>query len=389
MGCKQSHPWISFQLDLRRFPPSLWMKLGEAKSKCDHIAGVPLRPATAETLNQLFLAKGALATTAIEGNTLSEEQALSIVRGERTQPPSREYLDIEIENLVRAYNQIVDRILNGQDDALTPAVIKEFNLIVLSNLPPGEGVEPGVIRKHSVGVGNDRGAPAEAIEPLLSQLCEWMKSPGFTPWPAAAVEMAFVRAILAHLYLAWIHPFGDGNGRTARLVEFHILVQAGVPIPAAHLLSDFYNKTRSLYYQQLDRASRSGGDVIPFLEYAVQGLLEGLKEQIDLIKSQQSDVTWRNYVHETFKALTSKAAERQRHLVLDLSLRSADVPTQEITSVSARVAQAYAGKTRKTAARDLAALMALGLIEIRQGKVHPRKEIVRAFLPARRDKPVP
>ena len=43
-----------------------------------------------------------------------------------------------------------------------------------------------------------------------------------------------VRAMMAHLYLAWIHTFGDGNGRTARLLEFLILARSGkVPLPAA------------------------------------------------------------------------------------------------------------------------------------------------------------
>jgi Fic/DOC family len=40
-----------------------------------------------------------------------------------------------------------------------------------------------------------------------------------------------VKAILAHLYIAWIHPFGDGNGRAARLMELRILLEAGVPMP--------------------------------------------------------------------------------------------------------------------------------------------------------------
>jgi hypothetical protein len=74
---------------------------------------------------------------------------------------------------------------------------------------------------------------------------------------------AILKAMVAHLYLAWTHPFGDGNGRTARLIEFHILLSAGVPSPAAHLFSNHYNQTRAEYYRQLDRASKSGGH--PFL----------------------------------------------------------------------------------------------------------------------------
>lgn len=50
--------------------------LGEAASKCEHIAGVPLRPSVAQELHRLYLAKGALATTAIEGNTLTENEVL-------------------------------------------------------------------------------------------------------------------------------------------------------------------------------------------------------------------------------------------------------------------------------------------------------------------------
>ncbi len=60
------------------------------------------------------------------------------------------------------------------------------------------------------------------------------------------------KAVLAHLYIAWIHPFADGNGRTARLVEFQILAQSGlIPLPAANLLRDHYNKTRDRYYAEL------------------------------------------------------------------------------------------------------------------------------------------
>ncbi|MEZ0389969.1 MAG: Fic family protein, partial [Verrucomicrobium sp.] len=78
---EKTHPWISFRVDLSRAPADLWLALGEASSKCEHIAKVPLRPATAELLHRLFLAKGVAATTAIEGNTLSEEEVLKAVEG--------------------------------------------------------------------------------------------------------------------------------------------------------------------------------------------------------------------------------------------------------------------------------------------------------------------
>jgi hypothetical protein len=95
---EKTHPWITFKLDLRRAAPAFWMLLGEARSKCEHIANVPLRPATAEQLHLLYLAKGALATTAIEGNTLSEDEVVRHLEGKLRLPPSKEYLTREIDN---------------------------------------------------------------------------------------------------------------------------------------------------------------------------------------------------------------------------------------------------------------------------------------------------
>ena len=85
---EQTHPWLSFRLDLRQADWNLWMELGEAASKGEHLAGVPLQPAVAKRLHEIFLAKGAAATTAIEGNTVSEAQVLEHIRGTLKLPPS-------------------------------------------------------------------------------------------------------------------------------------------------------------------------------------------------------------------------------------------------------------------------------------------------------------
>ena len=93
-----THPWLRFmvRLDAATAPPDLWMLLGEAASKCDHIAGVPLKPETADRLHKLYLAKGVRATTAIEGNSLSEEEVIGRLDGSLHLPPSKEYLGKEI-----------------------------------------------------------------------------------------------------------------------------------------------------------------------------------------------------------------------------------------------------------------------------------------------------
>ena len=79
-----SHPWISFGLDLKNAPFTLWLLLGAAESKCKHLAGIPLRPEKQEELNRVSLEKGVHATTAIEGNTLSEDDVVKISKGTHT-----------------------------------------------------------------------------------------------------------------------------------------------------------------------------------------------------------------------------------------------------------------------------------------------------------------
>lgn len=390
MTSTNTHPWISFRLDMTRAKPTLWMLLGEAASKCEHIAGVPLQPETAERLHSLYLAKGAAATTAIEGNTLTEEQVLKRIEGKLELPPSKEYLGQEVDNIVAACNQIVKDLSEGRDD-FTLERVRAFNRQVLNGLTVGEDIVPGEIRSYSVVVGNVyRGAPAEDCETLLRRLCDWLTGPDFqAPDNANHVGIetiyAILKAIVAHVYLAWIHPFGDGNGRTARLIEFSLLVAAGVPQPACHLLSNHYNQTRSRYYQQLDQASKSGGDLLPFIEYAVQGLVDGLREQLAAIREQEWSVSWVNYVHEVFRDNETSAHRRQRHLLLDLSLARENVPVGKVSEVSPRVAKAYASKTSRTLFRDLKNLEQAGLIERTEQGVRARREIILAFLPWRKN----
>lgn len=391
---EQTHPWISFRCDLTAAGADLWMALGEASSKCEHISRVPLRPATAQALHQLYLAKGAAATTAIEGNTLSEADVLKAVEGRLVVPPSKEYLKQEVENIIAACNSISQQLEQGTLPVLSTALLCAYNAQVLEKLPVKEDVRPGELRKHSVVVGQVyRGAPWEDCDWLLDRMCDWLNGPDFQAPDGAAKGMevvyAILRAVVAHLYLAWIHPFGDGNGRTARLLEFHILLSAGVPSPAAHLFSNHYNQTRAEYYRQLDQASKSGGELMPFVTYALRGLVDGLREQLEKIWLQQWDVVWRNYVHEQFQNKNSPTETRQRHLALDFGEDGDWIEVGQLVELTPRLARAYANKTAKTVQRDLNELINLGLI-VREGrKVRARREVILAFLPLQKKPGVP
>src|SRR5436305_12681723 len=103
----ETHSWLTFSANLKAAQPELWMMLGECQSKCEHLSKVPLRPDIAEQLHKMYMVKGVLATTAIEGNTLSEEEVEKILEGKSELPPSREYLGQEVSNIIDECNRIL------------------------------------------------------------------------------------------------------------------------------------------------------------------------------------------------------------------------------------------------------------------------------------------
>lgn len=383
----ESHPWITYRVDLAHAGAEFWMLLGEARSKVEHLSLALLKPEVADEMHRVYLAKGAQATTAIEGNTLSEEEVARIVAGVAAPPPpSQEYLYREVENILSAFNRIKDDLVAGDSAVLTPEDVKQFNREVLEGLEQDD-IHPGEFRRQSVVVGRYRGAPWEDCEYLVERLCEWLESSDFDPpdqdWK---IPYALIKAAAAHLYVAWIHPFDDGNGRTARLMELQILLAAGVPMPATHLLSNHYNATRIDYYRRLEEASESGGDVVPFLRYAIRGFVDGARAQIERVWVQQYADRWEQFVYETFGGRITTEAERRRlQLVLELSYEQEPVARRDIPGLSPELAVAYSG-TQRMLSRDLNRLEKLGLVgQAGRGFWRARREQILAFRPLRRE----
>ncbi|WP_160936892.1 Fic family protein [Teichococcus coralli] len=318
-----------------------------------------------------------MATAAIEGNTLSEEEVGKRIAGDLKLPPSKEYLGKEIDNVLAAANGL----WNDVGKPLTVDDLKRYNAQILDGLQVEPPAVPGEIREHSVTVGRYRGAPAQDCEFLLEKMCEWLNEE-FKPQPGMALIYGVMKAIFAHLYIAWIHPFGDGNGRTARMVEVRLLLEAGAPSSAAHLLSNYYNQTRSEYYRQLDHASKSGGDVSKFITYACEGLRDQLRDQISLIRGEHFDVTWSNYVHESFKDEKTSTSRRRRMLALAISNNWDGVDLRNVRGLSPQIAEEYAGKSTKTIQRDLLELINMKIITISDRKYKPNIKALSSFLPA-------
>ncbi len=82
--------------------------------------------------------------------------------------------------------------------------------------------------------------------------------------------------------------------------------------------------------------------MLPFIQYAVEGFVDQLREQITLVRYQQWDVTWVNFVHDQFRDRGSQPDIRRRRLALAISNHDA-VPASRLRGLSPKIAEEYAG----------------------------------------------
>ncbi|MFD0704425.1 Fic family protein [Alloscardovia venturai] len=386
---EEQNPWIDFQYSLEFSP--LWARLGEAYSKCEHLANTPLKPSEQQRLAAVYMNKGAVASAAIEGNTLTVDDFEALNNGIRKLPQSQQYLKVEIDNVLEVLNNIQVNYARGKSFNLTTQWIKSQNKKILANLDTPDYAIPGEFCTSQMVVGTYRGAPPEDIEFLYDRMCEWLNRDYIHPANQLSDDkkdqrfyLYLIASILAHLYIVWIHGFGDGNGRTARIVQTAILMQSGVvPWTAANILSDYYNQTRSLYYAKLSESS-TRRNVNGFIEYSVQGFVEKIREQIFEIQESQKNLAWESYVNEI---LSSEHAGEARDRRRDVALAILDTPEgltrDEIAELTPAIARSYGREERKLS-RDLGKLDELGLIyRVSRGRWASNKHIMDSFMPGK------
>jgi Fic family protein len=196
--------------------------LGECLAYIRVLRDVPLLPAEHQRLLTVSLRRGALATTAIEGNTLSEAELDAILDVNQELPESRQYQRIEVENVIAAMNRIKDQAIGGPDQLISTDLILEMHRSVTANLGAHVDCIPGRLRNDNRHVGTYRAPDYMHVPQLMERFTEWLRVEFRYPnYPHEHTPI--LQAIVAHIYLEWIHPFADGNGRTGRLLEFYSL----------------------------------------------------------------------------------------------------------------------------------------------------------------------
>lgn len=220
-------------------------------------------------------------TAAIEGNPITEEDVRRIAEGENLDSYTLKDKQ-EIRNLISAYDLISAIKSSSTPFLLTEDLIYEVHGLVTHDIPH-EKNKPGKYRDGLVRVG-DRAhggvyTPPKIIEDirnLMGVFIEWINSND------VVALNPFVRAALAHYYFCIIHPFWDGNGRTARLIETVILETSNVKY-VPRQLSNYYYKHIDEYYNAFSQSIKLKKDPTAFLRFSLTAAvfsLTGIKNSI-------------------------------------------------------------------------------------------------------------
>lgn len=216
--------------------PRLLARLQQKKTQLDALR--PLPEAVVRRLNEQLAVEWTYNTNAIEGNTLTLRETQLILETGLTIGGKSLREHLEVIN----HREAIDYIgtLTDQSEPVAAHHVCQIHRLVLARIDDDHA---GQYRRRPVRIAGSSHQPAEAWEVphLMDSWEKWLSESGQT---LHAIE----RAALAHYRLVAIHPFLDGNGRTARLVMNLLLMREGYP-PTIIL-----RVNRWQYYQVLAQA---------------------------------------------------------------------------------------------------------------------------------------
>ncbi len=238
--------------------------------------GGSTHPAVFFQLKSIFHWLESMGSARIEGNntTIAEYVETKIDDSPRALTSKL----LEIDNIDEAMEFIEDKV---KEYPINRIMISELHKIAVNNLPPpphGEGdLTPGAYRNHSLKINNSTHLPPEPylVESYMEELFSFINSENSTKYD-------LLKAAIAHHRFVWIHPFGNGNGRTVRLFTYAMLVKSGLNINAGRIINPtaVFCSNRNIYYNMLSKADTGTKEgILEWCEY----VLRGLKEEIEKV----------------------------------------------------------------------------------------------------------
>lgn len=344
---------IPFTANFRRWTPEALQHLNRIHEALGIIRGARVLPAVADQLRSSARVGTIHYSNLIEGNELPVIEAERAARGELGRDTRQK---IELVNYVNALD-LIDRPLADASLELTTDFIKELHAEVTNGLgredsphfkPHHEGEwrdGVAVVYDHMSGRVQYEAPPAEEVAGRMQGLAEYLRR-------KLEQDPPFVVAGVAHYGLTDIHPFADGNGRVARLLQAALLMKAEVLPGRMFSFERYYAEDREAYYAALRSVRLETFNMERWLHY----FLAGLAEEYERVAAAVEDLTQLTPGGDTVLQLSPS---QQRALVaLRLSGRR---------EFDRREYEAAAKVGRSAAAADLRALVQHDLLSVRGG----------------------
>ena len=319
------------------------------------INGIPIPPGVQQRIDSLNILRAVRGTTGIEGSDLSEDEVRRVIEAGSDQPvlPStRRREEQEVRNAEQVMYFVADQLADDARRPVTESLICRIHEITTRGIDYLNNV-PGHYRSHPVVVQAYRPpASLEEIRTLMERFVGWLGEGLPQSWDPV------IRAVVAHFYIVSIHPFGEGNGRTARGVESYLLYQSGVNACGFYSLANFYYRRRDEYVGLLDHVRFStDGDLTPFVLFALRGLMEELETVHSEVLEQVKVIAFRDFARETLLTngkLRTRSGERLFHFLLELAARP--VSLWALRGGEDPMSHLYRGVTGRTLERDVSFL---------------------------------
>ncbi|MEE9165166.1 MAG: Fic family protein, partial [Nitrospinota bacterium] len=174
-----------------------------------------------------------------------------------------------------------------------------------------------------------------------------------------------IQALVAHYHLAAMHPFLDGNGRTARAIEALFLQRTGLKDTLFIAMSNYYYEEKNDYLKFLSQVRLENGDLTSFLKFGLRGITLQCNRLFDEIKKNVSKALFRNMMYSLFRRLQTKRrrvlADRQLEVLKILLDR--DHSLEELTNKTKFIYRPL-NNPFKALIRDISSLMDLNAVKV-------------------------
>lgn len=315
---------------------------------------------------ELWLRKAAIVSmvhhsTSIEGNILKKYEVQKVLEGKKVEAPDRDIF--EVKNYKKALDWIGKR--KSKD-------ISERDILMLHRILSAQIIRKersGKYRKESVCVvartpdGQQviryTGPEHQKAPALVRDLCDWITT------SREKKLSPIIMAAVAHAEIAAIHPFVDGNGRTARLLATLILYAENYDFRKLFALENYYNSYRQGYYKAIhlgkDYEERKKSDLTKWLEYFSEGFLYEMEHVLEQVKP--------------FLYLVHPNAPKERIILSKPEMRMLDF-LQEMNHITSQDVEDVLSVSKRTAQRYLKKLIEKGFV-----KKHGDKKSAKYTLP--------